>query len=539
MPLRHNIVQFLRPSLKPEKGTDMRPLCLIIRDGWGYSETAMGNAVMAARTPNIDQYKKNYPWTLLECAGEPVGLPDGYQGSSEVGHLNIGAGRIVIQELKRIDDGLRTGELFQVDQWENLVAGWKANQSRLHLLGLLQDEGVHAHQEHLFKIMRRARLEYPDGAIILHPFLDGRDTPPRSCLEYLAKAKRVMEEVGGCSIGTIMGRYYGMDRSKNWKLTDIAYHCIAAGEGRRTAAAETAVQESYAKDRTPDGVEMFDEYIPPYVVGDYNGLKDGDCILHTNYRQDRAIQLSMAFVDPDYPGTLKIKPRVTYVGLTRYWDEFTHYMLGAIDAGGGMENLLGEVLANSGLRQLRIAETQKFRHVTSFFNGKATTPYQNEDQVDIPSRFDPATFASHPEMEAFNVTDELLRRLQNNPYQFIAVNFANGDMVGHTGNLEAATKAIEVVDECVGRIVHRLLELNANVLITADHGNSEQMIDYETGMTKTSHTLNPVEFIYVAADSPGRQLLSRGKLSDIAPTILYLLGLDLPKEMTALNLIVN
>ncbi|MBW2555582.1 MAG: phosphoglycerate mutase (2,3-diphosphoglycerate-independent), partial [Deltaproteobacteria bacterium] len=341
-----------------------------------------------------------------------------------------------------------------------------------------------------------------------------------------------------CSIGTVMGRYYSMDRSRNWKLTDIAYHCIVACEGRKAADAETAVRESYAKDKTPDDVKMFDEYIPPYVIGDYDGVEDGDCILHTNYRQDRAIQLSMAFVDPKYPGKLKTRRTVTFVGLTRYWDEFTEYILGAMDAGGGMNNLLGEVISNAGLHQLRIAETQKFRHVTSFFNGKATTPYKNEDQIDVPSRFDPATFASHPEMDAYQVTEELLRRLENNPYQLIVVNYANGDMVGHTGNMDAATQAIEVVDECVGKIVDRLLELDANILITADHGNSEQMIDYQTDMPKTSHTLNPVEMIYVAGDSPGKRLIAGGKLSDIAPTVLYLLGLDIPEEMTAQNLIV-
>jgi 2,3-bisphosphoglycerate-independent phosphoglycerate mutase len=515
----------------------MRPVCLIIRDGWGYSEIPQGNAVLAAKTPNIDRYKETYPWTLLDCAGEPVGLPDGYQGSSEVGHLNMGAGRIVIQELKRIDDGLSTGELFKVKRWKALVSNWKEHKSRLHLFGLLQDEGVHAHQEHLFKIMRQARKEYPDGPIIIHPFLDGRDTPPRSCLEYLARLNQVMDEVGGCIIGTVMGRYYGMDRSRNWELTDIAYHCIVACEGRRALTAQIAVNESYEKDKTPDNVEMFDEYIPPYVIGSYDGVRDNDCILHTNYRQDRAIQLSMAFVDPKYPGTLKTTRNITYVGLTRYWDEFANYMLGAIDAGGGMEHLLGEVISDAGFRQLRIAETQKFRHVTSFFNGKATTPYPNEDQIDVPSRFDPATFASHPEMEAYNVTDELLKRLQDNPYHFIAVNFANGDMVGHTGNFEAAKTAIEIVDDCIGRIVRRLLEMDAHVLITSDHGNSEQMIDGQTGMTKTSHTLNPVEVIYIANDFKGKQLIDCGKLSDIAPTVLFLLGLDIPKEMTAQNLI--
>jgi 2,3-bisphosphoglycerate-independent phosphoglycerate mutase len=516
----------------------MRPVCLIIRDGWGYCEYPEGNAVLAAKTPSCDGFKSQYPWTLLECAGEPVGLPEGYQGSSEVGHLNMGAGRIVIQELKRIDDGLSTGELFAGEVWKNLMRQWKERGSRFHLLGLLQDEGVHAHQEHLFKIMRRARQENPAGTIFIHPFLDGRDTPPRSCLEYLAILEQVMKEVGGCAIATIMGRYYGMDRSRNWNLTDMAYDCIVSCQGRRAADAQGAVQKSYAEDRTPDGFEMGDEYILPHVIGDYDGVRDNDCILHTNYRQDRAIQLSQAFVDPDYPGRLKVRPSVAYAGLTRYWDDFKNYMLGAIDAGGAMNHLLGEVIADAGLRQLRIAETQKFRHVTSFFNGKRTAPYDREDQVDIPSRFDPATFASHPEMEAWHVTEALLERLKENPYAFIAVNFANCDMVGHTGDMAAATRAVEIVDECVGRLIGPLLELDAHVLITADHGNAEQMIDCQTGMTKTSHTLNPVEFIWVARDSRGRKLIPRGKLSDIAPTVLALMGLPIPAEMTALNLIV-
>jgi len=510
-----------------------RPVALIIRDGWGLSDRVEGNAVAAADTPNIDSYKNRFPWTRLDCAGEPVGLPDGYQGSSEVGHLNMGAGRIVIQELKRIDDGLRTGKLFEVGKWKGLVENWKKNASCLHLLGLLQDEGVHAHQEHLFKIMRRARSEYPEGKMTIHPFLDGRDTPPRSTLEYMAKLSKVMEEVGNCSIGTIMGRYYAMDRSRNWQLTDIAYNCLVSARGRRADSAVTAVRESYENDRTPDNVPMFDEYVPPSCIGDYSGMHDGDSVFHTNYRQDRAIQLSMAFVEEDYPGSLEVRPAVTYVGLTRYYDGFKEYIMGPIDEGGGMENLLGEVISNAGLKQLRIAETQKFRHVTSFFNGKSTTPSESEDQVDIEGRFDPATFASHPEMEAYRVTEEILKRLVNNPYDFLVINYANGDMVGHTGDFEAARKAIEVVDENVGRVADRLLELDAHILITADHGNAEEMVDLETGMVKTSHTLNPVECIYVAKDSPGVKLLPRGKLSDIAPTVLVLLGLEIPKEMTA------
>jgi 2,3-bisphosphoglycerate-independent phosphoglycerate mutase len=517
----------------------MRPVVLIIRDGWGLNEDEQGNAVKAAATPNVDRYKAECPWTVLDCSGEPVGLPDGYQGSSEVGHLNMGAGRIVVQELKRIDDGLRTGQLFESERWQELVANWKSNESSLHLLGLLQDEGVHAHQEHLFKIMHRAREEYPSGKIVIHPFLDGRDTPPRSTLEYIAKLNRVMEEVGDCRIGTVMGRYYAMDRSQNWGLTDTAYHCLVAGEGRASASAEMAVQDSYANDKTPDGTEMVDEYILPHCIDGFEGIRDGDCVLHTNYRQDRAIQLTLAFVDPEYAGTLKVKRDVTYVGLTRYFDEFTQYMMGAMDAEGGMDNLLGEVIADAGLKQLRIAETQKFRHVTSFFNGKSTTPFEGEVQVDITSRFDPALFAVHPEMEAYNVTDALLERLEDNPYAFIAVNYANGDMVGHTGVFEAARKAIEIVDECVGKIVERCLELDAHIMITADHGNAEQMVDPDTELTKTSHTLSPVELIYVAKDATGVTLKERGKLSDIAPTVLGLLGLPIPAEMTADNLIAN
>ena len=517
----------------------MRPVVLIIRDGWGINPRSDGNAVFAAKTPFIDRYLARYPWTRLACCGEAVGLPDGYQGSSEVGHLNIGAGRVVIQELKRIDDGLSTGELFKAAKWTNLIDAWKKSGGAFHFMGLLQDEGVHAHQEHLFKLMRRARQENPSGEIVIHPFLDGRDTPPRSTLEYLARLGREMAAVDNCRIGTVMGRYYGMDRSKNYTLTDEAFHCIVLAEGRPAASAEEAVKNSYAKDLTPDGAEMTDEYIPCHVIDGFKGVRDGDVVMHFNYRQDRAIQLTQAFVCDNYPGTRKARPKVTYLGFTRYWDEFEDYLLGAMGAGGGMDNLLGEVVSRAGLRQLRIAETQKFRHVTSFFNGKSTQPSAGEDQVDIPSRFDPATFASHPEMEAENVTDALLKRLENNPYALVVVNYANGDMVGHTGVFDAARRAVEIVDTQIGRLMKRLEELDAHVLITADHGNSEQMIDYASGLVKTSHTLNEVECIYVARDAAGVRMAPNGKLCDIAPTILSLLGLDIPAEMDGKNLILG
>lgn len=511
----------------------MRPVCLIVRDGWGYNENPRGNAVLAANTPNIDSYKKNYPWTLIKTSGEAVGLPEGFQGSSEVGHLNMGAGRIVVQELKRIDEGFRDGSIFESDKWQALIGQWKEKKSKLHLMGLLQDEGVHAHQDHLFKIMKQAGKENPHGEIVIHPFLDGRDTPPRSTLEYLAQLNSIIKQVGNCQIGTIMGRYYAMDRSRVWRLTDIAYNCIVNTEGRRIDSAEAAVKESYEKDKTPDNVEMFDEYILPYCIGNYDGVKDGDCVFHTNYRQDRAIQLTMAFVEKDYPGHLANRPSVRYLGFTQYYDEFTEFLMGAMSAGGSMDHLLGEVIADAGLKQLRLSETQKFRHVTSFFNGKLTTPFENEDQIEIKSDIDASAFASHPQMEAYRITEEALKRLENNPYSFILINYPNGDMVGHTGDFDAAKTAIGVVDENLGKVVKRLLELDAQILITADHGNSEQMIDYETGMTKTSHTTFPVELIYIAKDAHFKKLIDGGKLSDIAPTILSLLGLAIPKEMTA------
>jgi 2,3-bisphosphoglycerate-independent phosphoglycerate mutase len=515
----------------------VKPVALIIRDGWGVRKEREGNAVLAAKTPNVDFYLAHYPWVLIDASGEPVGLPPGYQGSSEVGHLNMGAGRIVIQELKRINDELTEGTFFEAKTFKRLVTYCKANRSRLHLIGLLQDEGVHAHCDHMFKVMRGARKQGV-GDIVVHVFTDGRDTPPRSTLEYIEQLKTVMDDLGDCRIGTVMGRYYGMDRSKNWDLTDQAFACIVDAVGRKVETPEAAVEISYAKDRTPDGVEMFDEYIPPHVIGEYDGIKKGDGVLHTNFRQDRAIQLSMAFVADNYPGKRLQKPDCFYAGLTRYYDEFTNYVIAAMNSGGGMNHLLGQVVSEAGLKQLRLAETQKFRHVTSFFNGKSTRPFPGEDQIEINSQFDPASFASHPEMNAYDVRDKLLEIIGSGcPYALIVVNFANCDMVGHTGDMAATVRAVEVVDECVGACIGRLLELDAEVLLTADHGNAEEMIDPKTKRVKTSHSTNPVELIYVSRTAQGKKLRTGGKLADIAPTILGLMGLDIPPEMTATQLI--
>jgi len=515
-----------------------RSVVLIVRDGWGISNIAKGNAVLAAHTPNMDSYGSKYPRTLLQCSGEAVGLPEGYQGSSEVGHLNMGAGRIVKQELKRINDSLTSGDAFHKEHWRNLIQNWRNNNSRLHLMGLIQDEGVHAHQDHLFRFLREARSTFKEGEIIVHAFLDGRDTPPRSAPGYIDGISDILREIKNARIGTIMGRYYSMDRSKKWELTDQAFSCIVDGTGRQAGDALKAIHTSYGNDRTPDGEEMFDEYIPPHIIGDYNGVKDGDSILHTNYRQDRAIQLTRAFVSPDYAGKLSRRPQVVYLGLTRYFNDFRHYLMDPIDSGEGMQNLLGEVVSRAGFKQLRIAETQKFRHVTSFFNGKSTKPFPGEEQVEVPGRFDPAAFASHPEMEAYNVTDKLLSLGSKKKYGFILVNYANGDMVGHTGNFDAAKHAIEIVDECIGRVVDFFNEQDAHILITADHGNAEEMIDLETGTVKTSHTTNPVDLIYLARDAGNTGLASGGKLSDVAPTILDILDLPIPDEMSADSLLV-
>ena len=515
----------------------MKPVALIVRDGWGYREGSEGNAVKAANTPNVDSYLARYPWTLLDASGEPVGLPDGYQGSSEVGHLNMGAGRIVIQELKRINDSMLDGSFFEAKSFKRLIDDCLRHRSRLHFIGLLQDEGVHAHCDQMFQLMRAAR-DRGVKEIVVHVFTDGRDTPPRSALPYIHQLNDVMKELGNCRVGTLMGRYYGMDRSKNWNLTSTAFECIANGKGRGAATAVAAVEASYANDRTPGGVDMFDEYIPPHVIGDYDGVRDGASVFHTNYRQDRAIQLSRAFVDDDYPGTRSRRPDCAYAGMTRYYNEFTGYILEPMDEEGGMENLLGEVISRQGLRQLRIAETQKFRHVTSFFNGKSTDPYPGEDQIEIKSQFDPAMFASHPEMNAYDVRDKFLDIVKDGcEYAFVLINFANCDMVGHTGDMEAAVKAVEVVDECVGDCIERLLELGGEVLLTADHGNAEEMIDPKNHCVKTSHTHNPVDLIYISEDAEGKTLKPGGKLADVAPTILKLMNLEIPPEMTATQLI--
>lgn len=508
------------------------PIVLIIRDGWGVNKNKEYNAVSSANTPNVSEYLAKYPNTILEASGEPVGLPRGYQGSSEVGHLNIGAGRIVKQEITRINEAIDDGSFFTNINFSNAISSTFKNESALHLMGLIQDEGVHAHQDHLFSIMKYCK-KLGVKRLYIHFFTDGRDTPPRSAMQYLNILNEKIKELKIGQIATVMGRYYSMDRGNNWNLTTLAYDAITKAIGRNAPNAQDAILSAYKKDKCPDGSEIMDEYILPTIIGNYQGVKDGDSVIHLNYRQDRAKQLTRAFIDVEYPGDRWKLFNIVYCGLTRYYDSFKFNIIDAIDESKGMTKLLGEVISSEGYRQLRISETQKFNHVTSFFNGKRVEPYLKEDRIEIHSVFDPSSYAHHPEMSAKEVALEVIRKIEESVYKLIVVNFANCDMVGHTGNFNAAVSAVECVDSCVGMVVNSTLKQDGIALVTSDHGNAEEMVDLKTGLPKTSHTTNPVEFILISNKLKKLQLKPKGKLSDISPTILKLLNIEIPSEMTS------
>jgi 2,3-bisphosphoglycerate-independent phosphoglycerate mutase len=513
-----------------------KPVVLIIRDGWGMCKPGKYNAVCTAKTPNVTSYLSKYPHTELDASGEAVGLPAGFMGSSEVGHLNMGAGRIVEQELKKLMDAVKNGSLFTAAAFKAAIDNCVKNGSALHVMGLSQDEGVHAHEEHLFAIIKHAG-EKGIKKVYVHFFADGRDTPPRSALTYVRKLEGKIKEYGVGRIATVIGRYYAMDRSEKWSLVDQTYDTITRCTGLRAKTAEEAITEGY-KGKNPDGTPMVDEYIPPTVIGDYPGMKDGDSVIHFNFRQDRAIELTKAFVEEDYPGKRWKKFNIVYCGLTRYYDSFKGSALPPMDEDSSMGNLLGEVIGKNGLKQLRLAETQKFKHVTSFFNGKMLKPYPGEDRIEIKGTFDPSTYADHPEMNAPEVAAEAEKQIASGKYDFILVNFANCDMVGHTGAFQAVVKAVEIVDACVGRLVDQTLKAGGVALVTADHGNAEEMWDEALNMPKTAHTCNRVEFFYIGADAASVKLRPLGKLSDISPTVLVLLGVKPPVEMTATSLII-
>jgi len=506
------------------------PLVLVILDGWGLTEREEGNAIARAKTPNMDRLLENYPSTILVSSGEDVGLPEGQMGNSEVGHLNLGAGRVVFQELTRISRSIKDGSFYNNDVLLGAVEHVKEKGTALHLMGLLSDGGVHSHINHLYALLELAR-DQGLKKVFVHAFLDGRDVPPDNAMEYITALEDRMQKMETGVVATVMGRYYAMDRDRRWDRTEKAYRAMVSGKGIEVKSAAEAVTEGYSRGET-------DEFIKPSVVVNEDGkpvakISDGDAIIFYNFRPDRARQITRALVDEKFDGfeRPKDRPGVHFVCMTQY-DK-------AIKAPVAYKpqvlvNTLGEVLSYHNLKQLRLAETEKYAHVTFFFNGGVEHPNPGEERILIPSP-KVATYDLQPEMSAYEVTEAFQKQLEEEKYHVIIMNYANPDMVGHTGVLKAAVKAVEVVDDCVGKVVESTLNKGGTVIITADHGNAETMQD-ESGEPHTAHTTDPVPFILVGPDS-GSVKLRPGRLEDVAPTILQLLGIPQPEEMTGRSLI--
>ena len=513
----------------------MKPLVLIIRDGWGVcdedpeSAESHGNAVLLADLPVLDQLLGAYPHALLQASGEAVGLPPGQMGNSEVGHQNLGAGRVTYQDFMRISLAVRDGSFFRNPVLLKVMGEVRRTGKRLHLMGLVSDGGVHSHITHLFALLEMAKQQQlKPEQVIVHAILDGRDTPPRSGAGYLEQLEQAIAGIGIGRIGTVMGRYYAMDRDNRWERTEMSFRTLALREGPRSPSATAAIEASYAAGIT-------DEFVVPAIIEpeDEGAVRDGDVVLCFNFRADRARQITRAFTHSAPEGAAQPPVDAHFVCMTEYDATIRAPVAYPPDV---VENPVGEVVARAGMRQLRIAETEKYAHVTYFFNGGREVAFEHEERALIPSP-KVATYDLQPAMSAEGITDELLRRLtgSESPYDLVVLNFANADMVGHTGVLPATIKALEVVDACVGRIVERVKELGGITLVTADHGNAEQMID-EDGGPLTAHTLNPVHLILVD-DRRRTARLEDGIFADVAPTMLDLLGLRPPREMTGRNLL--
>lgn len=501
------------------------PIALIIMDGWGVGDAqSTTNAVNVGKTPVIDGLTAKYPHAQLACSGEAVGLPDGQMGNSEVGHTNIGAGRIVYQELTRITKAIREGAFFKNPVFLDVINAVKKNNGALHLMGLLSDGGVHSHNSHLYALLQLAKQEGVEN-VFVHAFLDGRDVPPSSAADYLAELEAKLKEIGVGKIATISGRYYAMDRDKRWDRVQKAYNAIALGEGVKQASSELAIKNSYEEDTT-------DEFVVPVVVGNYAGMAaSNDGAIFFNFRPDRARELTHAFVDTTFDGFVRNEDlKIPFATMTQYEKGMNVEIAYKPES---LTNTLGEYVSKLGYTQLRIAETEKYAHVTFFFNGGIEQPYEGEDRILVPSP-KVATYDLQPEMSAIEVTDKVVEAILSKKYDFIILNYANGDMVGHTGVMEAAVKAVETVDTCVGRFVDAIKQVGGTVCITADHGNAEKMLDEETKEAFTAHTTNPVPFIVV---SDKVKEVKDGALCDIAPTLLKLAGLEVPAEMTGKALI--
>lgn len=502
-----------------------KPLALIILDGFGYNSSDYGNAVVAAKTPNIDKLLASCPHTLIGASGMDVGLPDGQMGNSEVGHTNIGAGRIVYQELTRITKAIKDGDFFDNAAFNAAVENCKKNGSALHLMGLMSDGGVHSHNGHLFALVelaKKAGLE----KVFIHCFMDGRDVPPTSGKDFIAELQQKLDEIGVGKIATISGRYYAMDRDNRWERVEKAYAAMVYGEGNRNSCPVDTMEKSYAADIT-------DEFVVPTVCTEGAAIQPNDSVIFFNFRPDRAREITRTFVDQGFNGFERKKGffPLYFVCMTQY--DATMPNVDVAFKPQSLTNTFGEYISEKGLTQLRIAETEKYAHVTFFFNGGVETSFKGEDRALIPSP-KVATYDLKPEMSAYEVCDEVVSRINSGKYDVIILNYANCDMVGHTGVFDAAVAAVEAVDTCVGKTVDAILAQGGAALITADHGNADQMYEPD-GSPFTAHTTNPVPLIGVGLD--GKSLKEGGKLADLAPTMLELLGLAKPDEMDGQSLL--
>lgn len=509
-----------------------KPTVLMILDGYGLNEKVEANAVAEANTPVMDKLMAEYPFVKGYASGLAVGLPDGQMGNSEVGHLNMGAGRIVYQELTRITKEIEDGDFFKNEALLAAVENAKKNNSALHLYGLLSDGGVHSHNTHLYGLLELAKRHGLDK-VYVHCFLDGRDTPPASGKGFIEELVEKMKEIGVGEVATVMGRYYAMDRDNRWDRVELAYKALTKGEGIEAACPVCAVSNSYKE-------EVYDEFVKPSVVvkdgKPVATIQDKDSIIFFNFRPDRAREITRAFCDDEFKGFAREKKlELTYVCFTEYDVTIPNKIVAFHKV--TLNNTFGEYLAANGKTQARIAETEKYAHVTFFFNGGVEEPNQGEDRILVKSP-KVATYDLQPEMSAYEVCDKLCEAIRSEKYDVIIINFANPDMVGHTGVEEAAIKAVEAVDECVGKAVEALKSVDGQMFICADHGNAEQLKDYETGAPFTAHTTNPVPFILVNAD-PAYKLREGGCLADIIPTLLELMGMEQPAEMTGKSLLVK
>ena len=506
-----------------------RPVVLAILDGYGISKETKGNAVYSAKKPNLDRLNSTYPTTVIHASGMDVGLPDGQMGNSEVGHTNIGAGRIVYQELTRITKSINDGDFFENEALVGACKNCAGKNSSLHIMGLLSDGGVHSHIEHLFAIVELAKKQGLKN-VYVHCFLDGRDVSPTSGVDFAAQLENKLSEIGVGKIATLSGRYYAMDRDNRWERVTKAYNALVYGKGETADNAVDAIKASYANDAT-------DEFIVPTVILE-NGkptatIGEGDSIVFYNFRPDRAREITRTLVDPDFDGFERKYFETYFVTMTQYDAKMPNVHVAFKPQ--KLVNTIGEYVSSKGLKQLRIAETEKYAHVTFFFNGGVEKVYDGEDRILVASP-KVATYDMQPEMSAYEVTDKLLEALDTDKYDMVILNFAICDMVGHTGIMEAAIKAVETVDECIGKVADKVISMGGAIFITADHGNAEQMIDPADGSVFTAHTTNVVPLI---AAGIGDVKLNEGRLADLAPTMLDVMGLDIPEEMTGKSLIVK